>query len=104
MTCGHSEKMQVGRHDHRSLLRPLGDHLEHQLAGSFGERQAAQLVDAHQNEPRPTAEHAAELVGAGGLGKFVDEAGRCGEPHPPPLTTAVSAFSASRRRSRKAGK
>src|SRR5689334_16458746 len=51
---------QVGGHDHRRFLRPVGNDLEDQLAGDFGERHVAEFVDADQVEPRPFAKHAAE--------------------------------------------
>jgi hypothetical protein len=62
---------QIDGHDHRRLLRPVGDHLEHQLAGGFGERHVAQFVNTDQVEPFPSAQRTTELVGVRRLGEFV---------------------------------
>src|SRR3984957_12153692 len=43
----------------------------------------------------PSTERAAELVGVRGLGQFVDQRGRGGEPHPPPLTARSDTKSGS---------
>ena len=76
---------QVGGDDHRRLLGPVGDHLEHQLARRLGQRHVAQLVDADQVEPFPSAQRSAELVRMRRLGQLVDQPGGRREPNPAAL-------------------
>ncbi len=53
---------RISGDDHGRFFRPVGDHLEHQFAGGFGQRHVTEFVDTDQIEPLPSTKCAAELV------------------------------------------
>src|SRR3954451_23189541 len=66
---------QVGGDNDRGPLRAIGDHLEQELGAEFGEWHVAELVEADQLDPLPTAERTAQGVGGAGLDQLVDQGG-----------------------------